>query len=91
MKKKGKEGAFPERSCRIMLKLTAILSAQECLWRMSAPSLQMGNSETPLTPARSIGGCKVFNREPLPAFRLFRLFHSAIGERLGNFSAHDRS
>ena len=51
--KKGKEGAFPERSCRIMLKLAAILRAQECLWRMSAPSLQMGNSETPfdLLPA----------------------------------------
>ena len=51
--KKKRERAFPECSCRIMLKLTAILSAQECLWRTPAPSLQMDNSETPfdLLPA----------------------------------------
>ena len=39
----------------------------------------------------SLVAAKFSVENPKPAFRPFRLFHSAIGERLGNFSAHDHS
>lgn len=67
--RKRKEGAFLEQSYRIRLKLAGILSEQECLWKLSAPSLEMDSSEAPLDLlSTSLVGSKVCNKESTAGF-----------------------